>query len=117
MTAMESAERTATYATQPLKNVNYAGAHIIITTSGVQAGAAVTFKVEGWDMASQNWYEIIESEQVITVRQIILRILFGASPVPNLVVNDQLPLTFRIVAEHTNSLPITYSVGVNFIKG
>lgn len=107
-----SAPRTATNNGGDLNNANCSGCFVFIDVTAIAATPSVVFKVQGKDPASGKYFDVIVSAAVVAVSTVVLRIHPALTAVANLTVNDMLPKTFRIRAEHADADSITYSVGV-----
>lgn len=85
-----------------------------ITTTDVNMSSSggVVFKIQGLDTRSGKYYDIIVSASVATVSTVVLKIHPALTAAANLAVNDVLPQDFRVLATHSNSESMTYSVSI-----
>jgi hypothetical protein len=108
--------RTATETFNVESNANPTGLFIIDVTAGAGAGDTVTISIDGYDQASEKYYNLLTSAVINAVETRILRVGMDFPEAANLAVKDFLPKTFRVVATKNNATAITYSIGVN-LKG
>ena len=114
--AIASGAYTASQDSADLSNKRYRGAHIIIDVTAATLTPSVVFTVQGKDLASGKYYDILDSAAITGVGTTVLTIFPAATGAANLTENNILPETFRIHAEHADADSITYSVGVNMLN-
>ncbi len=113
--AFASEARTASGNSADLKNNRFKGCNVVIDMTAITATGAVTFKVQALDALSGNYYEIIESSAISTISLTVLKIYPGLIASANLVVNEGLPMDFRVNASHGNAVSMTYEVNCNML--
>jgi hypothetical protein len=84
--------------------------HVTLDMTVVGTGS-VTLTIQGKDPASGKYYTLLAGAAVIANSTVTYRVGVGLTAAANLVANDALPRTIRILATHNNANPATYSVG------
>lgn len=117
VTVFSSAARTAT--PTPFDGVNYDGKslHLVIDCTAVTSSPSVVFTLQGKDAISGKFYTILASAAIVGTGTTVLRVGPGLTTAANLVANDVLPRSYRVIATHGNSDSITYSVGMSIVNG
>jgi hypothetical protein len=115
ITVFSSAARTATHNSADLKNHFGSGIHLVIDCTAAADTPSVVFTLQGKDEASGKYYTLIASAAITGTGTTVLRMFRGGTAAANLVVNDNLPRTFRVLATHADGDSITYSVGASII--
>lgn len=115
-TILASAARTATHNTADLVNHNGRSLHLVIDTTAIAATPSVVFTIQGKDEVSGQYYTILASAAITSVSTVILRVGPGLTAAANLVANDVLPRTWRVLVTHGDADSITYSVGAAIIN-
>lgn len=112
----ESAARTATTNSGDLDNGQHRGLHVVIDVTAVSATPSVVFTIQGKDEVSGAYYTLLASAAITGTGTTVLRVYPGLTASANLVANDVLPKTWRVLATHADSDSITYSVGACLIN-
>ena len=111
--ALASAQRTVDATSSTIDSPLTKGVHVIIDVTSINAVTpSVTPHIQGYDVASATWYDILVGAAITTVSQVVLRVYPGCIAVANLVANDAMPPRFRISIVHGDADAIDYSVGV-----
>mgnify|MGYP006398949397 CR=1 FL=1 len=109
----ESVARTATQTFEQDSNNLSNGVFIVNITAGATAVNTVIITIDGYDDASETWYNILTSSTLISVEKTILRVGGYTPSASSSSVEDFLPKKFRVVATKNNATVVTYSIGVN----
>lgn len=117
LTIFASAARTAT--PTPFDGVNYDGKslHLVIDCTAITSSPSVVFTLQGKDAVSGKFYTILASAAIVGTGTTVLRVGPGLTAAANLVANDVLPRSYRVIATHGNADSITYSVGMSIVNG
>lgn len=107
------AARTATEIFEVESNANPNGVFIIDVTAGATAGVNLTISIDGYDQASNGWYNLLTSNVINSIETRVLRVGDYTPNQANLHAEDFLPKKFRVVATKNNATSITYSIGAN----
>jgi len=75
------------------------------------AAAAVTFLIDGLDVASGNWYNILTSAALAATGKTILRVSTRLTASANLIAKDIVPHEFRGRTTVADADSMTYSMG------
>lgn len=114
-TFYQSAARTATPTAVDVKDDFVDGIQVIIDVSAVVATPSVVPTIDGYDPASDSWYNLLTGAAITTTGTTVLRIHPDIPAVANLTAQDFLPERYRIVMTHGDADSITYTVGVNSV--
>lgn len=114
-TALANAARTATINSPDQTNSYGKGATIVLDVTATSASPSVTLKIQGKDTASGKYYDILTSSAVTVISTTVFKIHPGLTAAANSIANDILPLTWRVVVEHSNTDSIQYSVGFSIV--
>lgn len=112
----EIAARTATTNSGDLDNGQHRGLHVVIDVTAASATPSVVFTIQGKDEVSGQYYTLLASAAITGVGTTVLRVYPGLTAAANLVANDVLPKTWRVLATHADADSITYSVGACLIN-
>lgn len=112
--ALASEARTADV-NADLTNSQHTGIHVIIDMTAVTATGSVTPTIQGYDAASDTYYDLLVGAAITTANPVVLRVHPDLAPSANLIADDFVPVKFRIEMGHLNSVAMTYSVGVNYV--
>ena len=114
--ALASTARTASENSADIINdINKPGAHVIIDVTALSLTPSVVFTLQGKDLVSGKYYDIIESAAVTAVGTTVLTVRPGVTVAANLSASNCIPRVFRINAAHADTDSITYSVGINLL--
>ncbi len=116
LTPFASAARTATGNSGDLDNGQHRGLHLVIDATAATSTPSVVFTIQGKDETSGQYYTILASAAVTGISTTVLRVYPGLTAASNLVANDVLPKTWRVLATHGDSDSLTYSVGASLIN-
>lgn len=108
---LASAVQGATVTGQDRLNRNARGLILVFDQTVVPGVQTTTPKIQGKDPASGTYYDILVGAAQVGVVTVVLRIYPGLVAAANLVVNDILPRTWRVVVTHSGAGNFTYSVG------
>jgi hypothetical protein len=108
--AFASAARTASANGNDINTSAYLGGIITIDMTVVPGVDTVTFTFQGKDPLSGKYYTILASTAIVAVSTTVLRVYPGLPAAANLVANDILPVTSRIITTHSAGTSFTYSV-------
>jgi len=109
--AYATGARTATPTAMALQSAKRArGLIVVIDCTAIAASPSVVFTIQGYDPTSGKYYTILASAAIVGTGTTVLRVFPGATAAANLVANDVLPASWRIIATHGDADSITYSV-------
>jgi len=109
---LPSAARTTTVNSPDFANPSAKGGHFVIDITAVGVDPRIEVIIQGKDIISGNYYDILVSPKYSVVGTNIIRVYPGLNSMPNISVNDILPRIFRVQVVHTTGISITYSVSV-----
>lgn len=89
------------------------GCHLIVNIESMAPLASVKFFIEGYNIAGENYYKILESQELTTAGTHILKVYPGVDS-DLTTINDSLPYKFRVRTE-TNGM-IEYGVAINLLQ-
>lgn len=115
VTLFASDARTATVDGASQDNPECRGGHFTIDVTGTNATPSVVAKIQGWDPAASDWYDILVATPITAEGKTVLKIYPGIPVVSGGVVSDILPKTWRLRMEHADADSITYSVGAALV--
>lgn len=113
---LASAARTASANGVDRTNQNARGIIIAIDVTVVPGVDTVTFTLQGKDPASAKYYTILASAALVATGTVVLRVGPGLTAAANVVANDLLPRTWRIITTHSAGTSFTYSVGATLVN-
>lgn len=113
---LASAVRTASANGADRVNQNARGLILVIDMTVAPGVDTVTFTVQGKDPASAKYYTILASAAIVAVSTVVLRVGPGLTAAANLVANDILPRTWRVITTHSAGTNFTYSVGAILVN-
>ena len=112
ITLAASAARTATANFEPAAQNRYAnGLVVYINVTAIVSTPSVVFTIQGYDEASDTWYDILSSAAVTGIGATRLRVHPSLAASANAAANDFLPRRWRVRAVHADADSITYSIG------
>lgn len=113
-TGLASASRTTTQ-TGPASGENAKGVIVTLDMTNVAAAPSVTLRVQGYDLTSDKWYDILVSAAITTAITTVLQVCPGVTDVANSRSGMRLPRRWRWLVTANNANAGTYSVGVCII--
>lgn len=114
-TALPSSARTATTNSADLSNAHGTGVNVVLDVSASSGSPSITLKIQGKDVVSGKYYDILSSGAVTAVSTTVLKVYPGLTAAANSVANDIIPATWRVSVEHSNTDSIQYSVGYSIV--
>jgi hypothetical protein len=96
-------------------NYNARGCIILLDASDKNAFDELTLHVEGKELASGEFYNILITPLLTTNLLYVIKIYPGLNPIAGFVSNDILPRVWRITVRHTTVNPILYGVTASMI--
>jgi hypothetical protein len=116
LTALTLTDVTASATGADLENLGNTYAHVIINITALTGAGTATFTVQGKDTVSGSYYTILASAALATTATTVLRIGPGLTAAANLVANDVLPRTFRVIMTEGGTLTdLDATVGVSLV--
>ena len=115
VTVFESAARTATIDGASQDNPECRGGHFTVDVTALSATPSIVAKIQGWDPAASDWYDILSATPITAVGKTVLKVYPGIPVVAGAVASDILPKTWRVRMEHDEADSITYSVGAGLV--
>lgn len=115
VTLFASDARTATVDGASQDNPECRGGHFTIDVTAISATPSIIAKIQGWDPAASDWYDILVSTPITAVGKTVLKVYPGIPVQTGAKANDVLPKTWRVRMEHDDADSITYSVGANLV--
>lgn len=116
VTLLASAARTTTQTGADQSNSSGRGLKVVLDMTNVAAGPDVTLKIQGKDVASGKYYDILAGTNVTTVSTVVYTVYPGMTPVANATVSDVIPRTWRVIVTANNANSGTYSVGYSYLS-
>lgn len=108
------AARTATPATNGVALPSQASAVMISIVTTASAAPSTIFAIDGYDPATDTYFNLATSAAVVGNGTTILRVYPGAVPVANVGVDNVVPRVIRVTATHGNGNSHTYGVSIHF---
>ena len=114
---LASAARTATNYSNPQTNHYHRGVKVFIDCTAVTDTPSVTFSIQERDPIGGDYKTILTSAAVTAAitAPVVLTVYPGCVAVTNVVLNEPLPRTWRLLATHADADSITYSVSCCYI--
>lgn len=112
---LQSAARTASVNSDDFENMNGRGVKVVIDATAAAATPSVVFTIQGKDLASGKYYDILSSAAITGTGTTVLTVYPGTTASANVVANDVLPRTWRVKAVAGDADSLTYSVGASTI--
>lgn len=112
-TIYESAVRAATVTSGDVANDVYRGIHLIVDVTAVPGGDTITPKIQGKDVTSGKYYDILVGAAISSTGTNVLKVYPGIGASANAAASDMLPRVWRVVVTHSAGTNFTYSVGYN----
>jgi hypothetical protein len=86
---------------------------VVVDITSLEAGTpSLTVTIRGVDPASGKGIALLQSAALSTVSTTVLRVGQDLTAAANLTANDLVPENIQVLVDHTDSQPITYSVGM-----
>lgn len=114
-TILASAARTASVDSADFTNFNGNGAHFVIDVSAITATPSIVVTIQGKDLISSNYYDILVGAAITTVGTTILKVYPGINGLANAIANDILPRIFRVSVANADADSITYSISAALV--
>lgn len=89
------------------------GVTVVVNISAVADTPSVTFKIQGHEPNTDQWYDILASAAKTATGQFTLTVHPGASASANVSVGAPLPAEWRVVTTVGDADSATYSIGAN----
>ena len=115
LAAFPSAARTVDGEANFVNDEGAVGAVIVIDVTAATSSPSVVFTVQGYDPASNKAYTILASVAITGTGTTVLRVHPDLTASANTIAKDMMPRHCRILADHSNTDSITYSVGVSLV--
>jgi hypothetical protein len=116
VTVLTSGARTTTQTSADLLNYSGAGTLNVVLDMTTVGTGSVTISIDGKDVASGKYYNLLTGAAVTTNSTNRYRIGSSIAAVANSIALDYLPRTFRIVVTANNANSATYSVGYSLTQ-
>jgi len=110
---LPSIARTANVNTPDQSNLGHRGLHLAIDVTVDPALASVVPTIQGKDLLSGKYYDLLVGVAITAVGTTILKVYPGIVASANVAASDVLPLIWRLQLVHADTDSITYSVAVN----
>lgn len=111
ITVFESAERKASVNSSDFENMKGRGVKVVIDVTATSDTPSVVFAIQGKDLTSGKYYDLLKSAAITSTGTTILTIYPHIDAETNISINDILPRFWRVTATHEDADAITYSVG------
>jgi len=109
----QSEARVATPPAVQVEDDLVRGIQVIIDVTATAATPSVVPTIDGLDPLTGNFYNILTGAAITATGTTVLRVHPELPDAANLVAQDFLPETYRVVMTHADADSITYSVNVN----
>lgn len=118
ITALASAARIASGASELLRNDEASAAAVVVDITAISGTTpTLTVIVEALDAASGKYVTLIQSTALAAVGTTLLRVGPGLTAAANLTVNGIVPRLFRVRYTIAGTAPsVTFSVGAALVK-
>lgn len=93
-----------------LSEVRASGLVVVIEVTAIAASPLLTVTIQGVDPVSGTTYDVLVSAVISTASSVILRVHPALTAAANLVADDIVPPTLRVIAAHGDADSITYSI-------
>ncbi len=110
---LASAARTAATVTSTFDNYDKRGLHLVINVSAASTTGGITPTIQGFDEASQTYYNLLVGALITTTGTTVLKIYPGTAAVANVSANDFLPAKWRVSMGVADANSFTYSITAN----
>lgn len=112
---LPSAARTVDTTSGVTQTFPCRGVHVIINTTVWTAGS-LTPHIQGYDKASDSYYDLLVGAAIGATGQVVLKVGPGITAAANLSVSDILPVNWRVLCHPSTTDAITYSVGIELAE-
>lgn len=114
---LDAAARTTAFTSDDLRSADpdeaFRGVHVIVNVA-TASGFTLTPSIEGKGPFG-TYYTILTGAAITASGVTVLKVFPGATPSPNAVANDHLPLIWRVKVAVGDATAVTYTVGVNML--
>ena len=93
-----------------LAEVRASGLVVVIETTAIAATPLLTVTIQGVDPVSGVTYDLLVSAVISTASTVVLRVAPQLTAAANLIADDLVPPTLRVIAVHGDADSITYSI-------
>lgn len=107
--------RTETATSDSVATGSCGRGHFIIVVSSVTSTPSVVPTIQGYDVVSNSWYDLLVGAAITATGTTVLKIGPGYTPSANAVASDSLPDRVRLVMTHADTDSITYTASVNLM--
>lgn len=116
VTVYASAARTATPTAVVLNCQRARGLVVVIDATAVTATPSVVCTLDGFDVLSGKYFNILTAAAVTAVSTKVLKIAPGITVAANLAVADVVPESVRVLMTHGDADSITYTVSAHLLR-
>ncbi len=110
-----SAARTATPTAAQFAAGGNRGMHLVINVTAVTDTPSVVPTIDGYDAASNTWYNLLTGAAIVATGTTVLKIYPGIATVAGAAASDVIPQTVRLVMTHADADSITYSAAAHLV--
>jgi len=110
-----SAARTATPTAAQFAAAGNRGLHLAINVTAVTDTPSVVPTIDGYDAASNTWYNLLTGNAITATGTTVLKIYPGIATVAGAAASDVIPQTVRLVMTHGDADSITYSAAAHLV--
>jgi len=110
---LASAARTAATVTSTFDNYTRKGLHLLINVSAAATAGGITPTIQGFDEASQTYYDLLVGSAITTTGTTVLKIYPGIAATANVSASDFLPAKWRVSVAVSTADSYTYSISAN----
>lgn len=110
---LASAARTAATVSSTFDNYSRKGLHLLINVSVAATAGGITPTIQGFDEASQTYYDLLVGAQITTTGTTVLKIYPGITAVANGAASDFLPAKWRVSMAVADTNSFTYAITAN----
>lgn len=112
---LTSLARTAAINTPDQTNLDHRGLHLIIDVTVDPALASITPTIQGLDLLSGKYYDILVGLAIAATGTTVLKVYPGIAATANVAASDILPLIWRLKMAVADADSITYSVAAELV--
>jgi len=110
LTLAVSAARTAELTTSTVTNTLYKGVIVVLDWTSETDTVTLTPRIEGYSTLGDDWYVMLQGAALTAVGVTVLRVYPGAVASANLIADDWLPPSWRVVVAVGDADSATYSI-------
>ncbi|TDC63884.1 hypothetical protein E1258_09570 [Micromonospora sp. KC207] len=114
-TLYAAAARTATPTAAQFGANGGRGLHLVINVTAVTDTPSVVPTIDGYDAASNTWYNLLTGAAITATGTTVLKIYPGIATVAGAAASDVIPQTVRLVMTHADADSITYSAAAHLV--